>query len=182
MRIGFIGLGRMGSSIARHLQAAGHSLLVHDKRREATADHISRGACWAASPQALAIHSDPVLTCLPGPVEMEAAVLGPSGVLEGLQPGGIYVDLSSSSPSLIRKIAERMQAYACLALDGPISGGVTGARKDTLQVMVGGDKAAYDRILSNTRRGTCNGDCQRRPLRPGSRRMDTRFFTCDAHC
>lgn len=146
MRIGFIGLGRMGASIARHLQAAGHALLVHDVRREAAAAHIDRGAGWADTPAALAAGSDLVLTCLPGPAEVEATVLGAGGVLEGLQPGAIYVDLSSSSPTLIRTIAARLAQRGCIALDAPISGGVTGAEKGTLQVMVGGDAAAYERV------------------------------------
>ncbi len=146
MRIGFIGLGRMGASIARNLQAAGHSLLVHDLHREAAVGHLERGAGWADNPRELAAESDLVLTCLPGPAEVEAAVLGAGGVHEGLQPGGIYVDLSSSSPTLIRTIAARFQALGCLVLDAPISGGVTGAENGTLQVMVGGDEAGYERI------------------------------------
>ena len=146
MRIGFIGLGRMGASIARHLQTAGHPLLVHDVRREAAAGHLERGARWADSPSELAAGSDLVLTCLPGPPEVEATVLASGGVLEGLQPGAVYVDLSSSSPTLIRSIAERLAARGCIALDAPISGGVTGAEKGTLQVMVGGDEATYERI------------------------------------
>lgn len=146
MRIGFIGLGRMGNSIARHLQAAGHTLRVYDVRREAASAHLERGAQWADTPRALAAASELVFTCVPGPAEVEATVLGPDGVLEGLQPGSVYVDLSSSSPTLIRTIADRMRAQSCLALDAPISGGVTGAEKGTLQVMVGGDEATYERI------------------------------------
>lgn len=146
MRIGFIGLGRMGASIARRLQAAGHSLLVHDMRREAAQEHLEQGACWAEHPCALASQSDLVFTCLPGPSEVQTTVLGPDGVCEGLRRGGLYVDLSSSSPSLIRTVAQRLHERGCLALDAPISGGVTGAANGTLQVMVGGDKAAYERI------------------------------------
>lgn len=146
MRIGFIGLGRMGASIAKNLQAAGHPLVVHDLRREAAQAHVERGARWADSPRALAAESDLVFTCLPGPPEIEAIVLGPGGLLEGLRPGAIYVDLSSSSPTLIRTIAGRLAERGCIALDAPISGGVTGAEKGTLQVMVGGDEATFQRI------------------------------------
>ena len=146
MRIGFIGLGRMGASIARNLQAAGHPLVVHDVRREAAAAHLERGARWADSARALAAESDLVFTCLPGPPEIEATVLGAGGLLEGLRPGAIYVDLSSSSPTLIRTIAARLAERGCIALDAPISGGVTGAEKGTLQAMVGGDEATYQRI------------------------------------
>lgn len=146
MRIGFIGLGRMGASIARNLQAAGHPLVVHDIRRESAAGHVERGALWADSPRALAAQSDLVFTCLPGPPQVEATVLGPGGLLEGLRPQAVYADLSSSSPALIRTIAERLAARGCDTLDAPVSGGVTGAEKGTLQVMVGGDAAVYERI------------------------------------
>ena len=146
MRIGFIGLGRMGASIARNLQAAGHPLVVHDIRRDAAVGHLERGARWADTPRALAGESDLVFTCLPGPPEVEATVLGPGGLLEGLQPKAVYADLSSSSPTLIRTIADRLAARGCDTLDAPVSGGVTGAQKGALQVMVGGDTAVYERI------------------------------------
>lgn len=146
MRIGFIGLGRMGASIARNLQAAGHALAVHDVRREAAQAHVERGARWCGGARELAAESDLVFTCLPGPPEVEATVLGAGGVLEGMRPGAVYVDLSSSSPTLIRAIAQRMLERGCHALDAPVSGGVTGAEKGTLQVMVGGDAATYERI------------------------------------
>lgn len=146
MRIGFIGLGRMGASIAHHLHKAGHSLVVHDLRREAAATHVAQGARWADSPQALTSGCELVFTCLPGPPEVEHTVLGPNGLAAGLAPGAVYVDLSSSSPALIRRIAERLLAHGCQVLDAPISGGVTGAQDGTLQVMVGGDAATYERI------------------------------------
>lgn len=146
MRIGFIGLGRMGAPIAHRLQDAGHPLQVHDLHRAAAAGHLARGAAWADSPRALAAASDTVFTCLPGPAEVQSTVLGPDGVLAGLAPGGVLVDLSSSSPTLIRDIAQRLQARGCHALDAPVSGGVTGAVQGTLQVMVGGDAALYERI------------------------------------
>lgn len=146
MRIGFIGLGRMGASIARHLQDGGHALAVHDVRRAAAQAHVERGARWFDTAAALAAECELVLTCLPGPPEVEATVLGASGVLEGMGPGAVYVDLSSSSHSLIRAIAQRMQERDCIALDAPISGGVTGAENGTLQVMVGGHEPTYRRI------------------------------------
>ena len=146
MRIGFIGLGRMGSSIARNLLKAGHQLAVHDMRRDAAAPHLELGASWAASPRAAAQGAELVLTCLPGPAEVEATVLGTDGILAGCAAGTVYADLSSSSASLIRTLAARMAEKGCVALDAPVSGGVTGAERGTLQVMVGGDLATYERI------------------------------------
>lgn len=146
MHIGFIGLGRMGSLIAQRLLAAGHPLTVHDLHAQAAAPCLSQGARWAGDPTTLAAGSDLVLTCLPGPAEVEATVLGAGGVLAGLRPGTVYADLSSSSPTLIRTIAQRLNEAGCVALDAPVSGGVTGAERGTLQIMVGGDESAYQRI------------------------------------
>lgn len=146
MHIGFIGLGRMGSHIARRLLAAGHTLTVHDRQPEAAAPCLARGAAWAADAATVAAASELVFTCLPGPPEVEATVLGSGGVLQGMRPGAVYADLSSSTPALIRRIAQHMHDRGCVALDAPISGGVTGAEQGTLQVMVGGDAAAYERI------------------------------------
>jgi len=146
MQIGFVGLGRMGASIAAHLLRAGHPLLVHDVRPQAARGCVELGARAAESPRQLAGSCDLVFTCLPGPAEVESVVLGEGGLLEGMKPGMLYVDLSSSSPSLIRRIARQLQAHGCQALDAPVSGGVTGAERGTLQVMVGGDEAAFGRV------------------------------------
>ena len=146
MRIGFIGLGRMGASIALNLIKAGHELVVHDARREAAVVHLERGARWAESPRLASQGAELVFTCLPGPAEVEAIALGENGIVDGAAPGTVYADLSSGSPSMIRRIHGVFEAKGLAVLDAPVSGGVTGAERGTLQVMVGGDEAIFVRI------------------------------------
>ena len=146
MRIGFIGLGNMGGPMALNLIKAGHTLLVHDVRREAAARHLAQGAKWMDSPHALARESELVLTSLPGPKDVEAVALGPGGILEGAVAGTIYADLSTGSPTVMRKIHAAFRAKGVHVLDAPVSGGVIGATRGTLQVMVGGDEAIYNEV------------------------------------
>ncbi len=146
MDIGFIGLGNMGGGMAANVLRAGHSLRVHDLQRDAATPLLEAGAGWADTPAELAAASDIVLTSLPGPREVEAVALGEGGVLEGMRPGGVYIDLSTSSPTLIRRIATEFADKGVQVLDAPVSGGPVGARTGRLAVMVGGDRATYERI------------------------------------
>jgi 3-hydroxyisobutyrate dehydrogenase len=132
--------------MASHIIAAGHTVTVHDIRREAATPHLEKGAQWADSPRAAAAASEIVFTSLPGPKEVEAVALGEGGVLQGAQPDTVYVDLSTSSPTLIRHIHAVYQEKKIHVLDAPVSGGPVGAQAATLAVMVGGDKAIYDRV------------------------------------
>lgn len=146
MRIGFIGLGNMGGPMASHILAAGHTLTVYDARREAATPHLERGARWADSPMAVAAASEIVFTSLPGPKEVEAVALGEGGVLQGAAPETVYIDLSTSSPTLIRRIHQLYREKKVQVLDAPVSGGPIGAQQATLAVMVGGDPAVYQRV------------------------------------
>ncbi len=146
MRIGFIGLGRMGGPMALNLMKAGHTLLVHDTRREAPGPQLARGAEWAESPAVAAQSAELILTSLPGPAEVEAVALGTDGILHGAGRGAIYADLSTSSPTLIRRIHARFEEQGIHVLDAPVSGGVRGAERGTLQVMVGGDEALFRQL------------------------------------
>jgi 3-hydroxyisobutyrate dehydrogenase len=146
MRIGFIGLGNMGGPMALNLMKAGHTLVVHDVRREAAAPHLERGAKWAASPRETARESDLILTSLPGPPEVEAVALGADGVIHGANPGSIYADLSTGSPTVMRKLHAAFKQRGVHVLDAPVSGGVWGAQRGTLQVMVGGDESIYNEV------------------------------------
>ena len=146
MNIGFIGLGNMGGGMAANVLRAGHDLTVHDLRREAATPLLENGASWADTPAEVAAASDVVLTSLPGPREVEAIALGDSGVLEGSTSGKVYIDLSTSSPTLIRSIAEDFAAKGVSVLDAPVSGGPVGARTGRLAVMVGGDREVYERV------------------------------------
>jgi 3-hydroxyisobutyrate dehydrogenase len=144
--VGFIGLGNMGTGIAGNIARAGYPLVVHDVRAEAVRPFGDRGARTAGSPAEVARASDVVFTSLPGPAEVEAVAAGPGGVLEGIRAGAVYVDLSTSRPTLIRAIEPRFRARAAHVLDAPVSGGKSGAETRNLAVMVGGERAVYERV------------------------------------
>jgi 3-hydroxyisobutyrate dehydrogenase-like beta-hydroxyacid dehydrogenase len=130
----------MGNPIARHLINAGHDVTVHDLRQEATANLVEVGATWAEHPQALAERSDVVFTSLPGPPEVDMAVLGENGLLGGLKPGSIHVDLSSNLPSAVQRLSRIEGAQGVGFLDAPLSGMATGAEAGTLTIFVGGEE------------------------------------------
>ena len=146
MRVGFIGLGNMGGPMALNLLKAGHTLIVHDIRRAAAAPHLAQGAKWVDSPQAVARESELVLTSLPGPKDVEAVALGRDGIIHGAVAGTIYADLSTGSPTVMRKLHAAFKAKGVHVLDAPVSGGVIGATRGTLQVMVGGEEAIYNEV------------------------------------
>jgi 3-hydroxyisobutyrate dehydrogenase len=143
MQIGFIGLGTMGASMASNLQRAGHALVIHDIRPDAGAQHLAAGAAWADSPRALAAISDVVFTSLPGPLEVEAVAVGGDGLLGGMRPGSAYFDLSTSSPTLARRLHAVFAERDVALLDAPVSGGPAGARSGQLAIWVGGDEAVF---------------------------------------
>ncbi|MDA1035381.1 MAG: NAD(P)-dependent oxidoreductase [Chloroflexi bacterium] len=146
MKIGFVGLGKMGGPMARNLINAGHSLTVNDVNEAATAQHRELGASWADTPRAVAEASEVVFTSLPGPAEVEQVALGADGLVHGLAEGTVYVDLSTGSPTAIRQVAKQIEAAGAHVVDAPVSGGVMGADKGTLAVMVGGDPEIVERI------------------------------------
>ncbi len=145
MKVGFIGLGTMGSSMAYNALQGGNEMVVHDIRREAATRHLEAGAEWADTPRDVAAASDIVFTSLPGPVEVEAVALGEEGTFQGLSEGKVYFDLSTSTPNLIRRIHEEGAARGIHVLDAPVSGGPEGARTRNLAIWVGGDKEVFDR-------------------------------------
>jgi 3-hydroxyisobutyrate dehydrogenase len=147
MRIGFIGLGNMGGPMALNLIKAGHSLVVHDVRRNMAEPHLAGGAKWADTPADAAKDADLVLTSLPGPKEVEAVALGgENGIIHGIRKDAVYADLSTNSPTLIRRLHATFAEKGIAMLDTPVSGGVPGARNATLAIMVGGDEEVYNRI------------------------------------
>jgi 3-hydroxyisobutyrate dehydrogenase len=146
MRIGFIGLGNMGGPMALNLIKAGHTLIVHDRRRPAAGPHLERGATWADSPAVAARESELILTSLPGPAEVEAVALGPDGIIHGAVAGTVYADLSTGSPTVMRRLHAAFKEKGVHVLDAPVSGGVIGAQRGSLQVMVGGDESIYNEV------------------------------------
>ena len=144
--VGFIGLGNMGMGMAANIQKADYPLVVHDVRQAAAQPFVDAGARQADSAAEVARLSDVVFTSLPGPREVEAVALGAGGVLEGIRAGGIYVDLSTSRPTLIRQIEPQFRAKGAHVLDAPVSGGKSGAASRNLAVMVGGEREIFERI------------------------------------
>ena len=147
-RLGWIGTGVMGRSMAGRLRDAGFSLTVFSRRQESAASLLDRGAAWADSPRAVAAVSDVVFTMVGHPADVRAVVLGPDGVLAGLAPGGILVEHTTSAPTLAEEIAAAAAGRGVWALDAPVSGGDKGAREGTLTVMVGGDAAVREALAA----------------------------------
>jgi 3-hydroxyisobutyrate dehydrogenase-like beta-hydroxyacid dehydrogenase len=145
MKIGFIGLGLMGSSMALNARAGGHELAVHDLRRDAAAPHLAAGAKWADTPRLAAEGAEVVFTSLPGPREVESVALADDGLLAGMRQGAAWFDLTTNSPSLIRRLHETFTARGPHLLDAPVSGGPLGAKTRKLALWVGGDRAVFDR-------------------------------------
>src|ERR1700692_2907261 len=145
MKIGVIGLGTMGASMAANLQKAGHDLVVHDIRRAAAERHLAAGAVWADTPKALAEQSEVIFTSLPGPPEVEAVSLGENGLLAGMKDGSAYFDLSTNSPTLVRELNRRFAEKHVYMLDSPVSGGPRGAASGRLALWVGGDEQIFNR-------------------------------------
>jgi 3-hydroxyisobutyrate dehydrogenase len=145
MRIGFIGVGNIGAPIAGQLLSVGHTLVINDLRREAGDALLKSGASWADSPADVASQSEVVCTCLPGPPEMERVCFGPRGILETITSGTLYLDHTTNSPMLVRRTEAALAANGVAMLDAPVSGGMEGAQTRDLLVMVGGDRAVFDR-------------------------------------
>ena len=144
-RVGFIGLGLMGKPMARNVLKAGFPLVVHNRSRGAVEELAAEGAVAATSPAEVARQVDVVLTCLPGPADVERVYLGENGVVGGAKPGSILIDMSTIDPGTHRKIAEAAASAGASYLDAPVSGGTGGARDGTLTIMIGGDAATFER-------------------------------------
>jgi 3-hydroxyisobutyrate dehydrogenase-like beta-hydroxyacid dehydrogenase len=143
MRIGFIGLGIMGGSMASNLQKGGYDLVVHDIRRDTAKAHLEAGAEWADTPRTMAEAVDVVFTSLPGPAEVETVAVGENGLLGGMRADTVYFDLTTNSPTLIRRVHSIFAARGVHVLDAPVSGGPRGARTRKLALWVGGDERVF---------------------------------------
>jgi 2-hydroxy-3-oxopropionate reductase len=147
LKVGYIGLGLMGKSVARNILKAGFPLVVHNRSQAAVDELVSEGAAQAGSPAEVAGQVDVVFTNLPDSPDVEKVVLGEKGILEGAHPGLIFVDNSSIKPASARLIAERLQSKGAMALDAPVSGGDIGAKNGTLTIMVGGPAEAVEKVM-----------------------------------
>ncbi len=139
IRVGYIGLGLMGKSMARNILRAGFPLVVHNRSQAAVVELEAEGAQGADNPAEVAEQVDVVFTNLPDSPDVEQVVLGSGGIIEGAHPGLIFVDNSTIKPATARYIAQQLRLRGVTSLDAPVSGGDIGAREGTLAIMVGGD-------------------------------------------
>jgi len=147
LKVGYIGLGLMGKSIARNILKAGFPLVVHNRSRASVDELLAEGATAADSPKEVAAQVDVVFTNLPDTPDVEKVVLGENGIIEGAHAGLIYVDNSTIKPASARMMAEKLAAKDVFVLDAPVSGGDIGARNGTLTIMVGGDPSALEKVM-----------------------------------
>jgi 3-hydroxyisobutyrate dehydrogenase len=143
-RIGFIGVGMMGTPMVRRLVEAGYKLVAYDIDPAAMKRAEEMGAETAASPREVAERCNPVITILPKSSDVEEVVLGPGGILEGGGEGLVLVEMTTAYPLSTRRIAEALAARGMRMLDAPVSGGVVGAERGTLSIMVGGDPELFE--------------------------------------
>lgn len=146
-RVGFIGVGIMGKPMARNLLKAGYRVTVHNHNRVPVQELVREGALEGRSSRHVAEQNDIIITMLPDSPDVQDVVLGRDGILEGIKPGTIYIDMSTISPIVTREIAPLVEAKDCQMLDAPVSGGEKGAIEATLSIMVGGPKDVFDRML-----------------------------------
>ena len=147
LKVGYIGLGLMGKSIARNILNAGFPLIIHNRSPLAVDELAAEGAQAASSPAEVAARVDVVFTNLPDTPDVEKVVLGENGIASGAHPGLIWVDNSTIKPAAARSLAAKLAGMGVLALDAPVSGGDVGARNATLAIMVGGPADAFDKVL-----------------------------------
>jgi 3-hydroxyisobutyrate dehydrogenase len=141
--IGWIGTGVMGVSMAKHLMAAGHPLVIHTRTRARAEPLMAAGAQWAESPLDVAERAEIVCSMVGYPEDVEVTHLGPQGTLSAAKAPALLIDFTTSSPALAQRIAERGAALGTQAIDAPVSGGDIGARNATLSIMCGGTEAAF---------------------------------------
>jgi 3-hydroxyisobutyrate dehydrogenase len=146
-RVGWVGVGVMGTSMCGHLLKAGLPVSLTTRTREKASGLLAAGAAWCPSPASVAERSDVLFSMVGFPSEVEEVYLGAEGVLAGARPGALVCDMTTSEPSLAIRIHERAAARGVASLDAPVSGGDVGAREARLAIMVGGEKAAFDRAL-----------------------------------
>lgn len=147
VKVGWIGTGVMGKSMAGHLIDNGYSLLVHNRTASKADDLVAKGAKYCENPQDIAKEADFLFLMLGYPVDVETMVLGDNGILSSMKSGAILIDHTTSSPGLAEKIAALAKEKGIESIDAPVSGGDIGAKSGKLVVMIGGDKDAIEKTM-----------------------------------
>src|SRR3990170_1597577 len=145
--LGYVGLGTMGGRMAKRLIDAGHAVVGYNRTKSKAEWLIKAGMAWADSPRAVAERSDIVLSMVTNTAAVISITDGPDGIIAGLGPGKIYIDMSTASPSNSRAIAQMVRSHGAAMLDAPVSGSVSTLEEGKLSIMVGGDPAAYEKAL-----------------------------------
>ena len=146
MKIGFIGTGVMGTGIIKNLLKNGNEVTVYNRTKAHAQEVIDAGAIWANSPAAATKNNDVVMTMVGFPQDVEQVYYGRDGILEAAQPGQILIEMTTSKPSLAKKIAQDGAKKGVAVLDAPVSGGDIGAKNGTLTMMIGGVKADFEKV------------------------------------
>jgi len=146
-KVGWIGTGVMGKSMCGHILKAGHTVSVYSRTREKASDLLSAGAVWRKNPADVAGNSDVVFSIVGFPHDVEEVYLGADGILSRARAGAVVCDMTTSEPSLARRIHAEAEKRGMKSLDAPVSGGDIGAREAKLAIMVGGDRGAYEEVL-----------------------------------
>lgn len=147
MKIGFIGTGVMGQSIVKHFLAAGHEVAVYNRTKSKTDELVAKGAVWQDTPAKATENSDVIFSMVGYPSDVEEIYYGENGVFSVPVKDKVLVDLTTSSPSLAKKIYQSAKENGAESLDAPVSGGDLGAQNATLTIMVGGDQATFDKVV-----------------------------------
>jgi 3-hydroxyisobutyrate dehydrogenase len=147
MKLGLIGLGNLGTPLAKNLLKAGYPLTLYDLRREAATKLLAAGATWAESPQAVAEQAETVLTVLPSPAAVAAVVEGEQGLLQGLKAGSTWIDISTTDRRETQRLAGLCAAKGVGMLEAPMTGGIPLAHRGEMTILVGGDRAVFERNL-----------------------------------
>ena len=145
--VGFIGLGIMGKPMSKNLLKAGYPLIVHSRSQAPVDEVVKAGAKAASTPKEIAAQCDVLITMLPNSPDVEQVALGKDGIIEGAKPGLLFVDMSTISPIVSKKVGAALGAKGVKMLDAPVSGGEKGAIDAALSIMVGGDKAVFDQVM-----------------------------------
>lgn len=145
MKIGFIGLGTMGSRMASNLIKGGHALVINDMNKAAAQPLLDQGAVWADTPALLAPQVDLVLMSLPGPAQVQEVLTGTNGLASGLRAGSAVFDLSTNAPRVVRELHAELAKKEVSFLDAPVSGGPTGAASGKLVILTSGDEQTFNK-------------------------------------
>lgn len=147
MKVGFIGLGNVGAKLAGSLLRNEVDLVVRDLNVEAAQNLLDNGANWADSPKEMAEKCDLVITCLPSPAICAEVMEAPEGVIAGLSPGKIWLEMSTTDESEVRRLGDLVKNVGAFPLDGPVSGGCHRAASGNIAILVGGDRETFERAL-----------------------------------